>query len=268
MKSKFALFSLALCAFHTAAISADAYLRFPAVRGNTVVFTSEGDLWKSTLEGGQAQRLTTHPSPETNATISPDGQMLAFSAFYEGTQEAYVMPITGGLPKRISFENGAVRVLGWTPHGEVMVAMQNATGPNTYPVVASIQWQSLKQRVFPVAEANDAVLDDSGRFLYFTRFGLQLSGDNARRYRGGLRAQIWRFDLLGKAEALALLSAPDANFRRPMWSNGRLYFISDKSGADNIWSATPDGKDLKALTHHADWEYATPRWTANRWSTS
>lgn len=260
MKFKLASFSVALfalLALNTVAVAADAYLRFPAVRGNTVVFTSEGDLWKSTLEGGQAQRLTTHTSPETNAAISPDGQMLAFSAFYEGTQEAYVMPISGGLPKRISFENGVVRVLGWSPQGEVLVAMQNATGPNTYPVVASIQWQNLKQRVFPVAEANDAALDDTGRFLYFTRFGLQLSGDNARQYRGGLKAQIWRFDLQGKAEAVAVLSAADANFRRPMWSQGRLYFISDKTGADNIWSATPEGKDLKALTRHTAWDVRT-----------
>lgn len=255
MKFKHALLSVALCTLSTTVAAADAYLRFPAIRGNTVVFTSEGDLWKSTLDGGQAQRLTTHPSPETNAAISPDGQTLAFSAFYEGTQEAYVMPIVGGLPKRITFENGVVRVLGWSPQGEVLVSMQNAAGPTFYPVVASIQWQSLKQQVFPVAEANDAALDDSGRFLYFTRFGLQvLYGDNARRYRGGLKAQIWRFDLQGKGEAVAILSSADANFRRPMWSKGRLYFISDKDGADNIWSAAPDGKDLKALTHHTAWD--------------
>ena len=255
MKLKIVLLSAALCASHVAAFAADAYYRFPALRGNTVVFTAEGDLWKATTEGGTAQRLTTHTSPETHAAISPDGQMLAFTAFYEGTPEAYVMPMAGGLPKRISFENTSVRVLGWTPQGEVLVAMQHATGPASYPVVAAIQWQSLNRRVFPVAEANDAVLDGSGRYLYFTRFGLQqMAGDNARRYRGGLKAQIWRFDLQGKDEAVAVLAAKDANFKRPMWSQGRLYFISDKVGADNLWSAAPDGRDQKQLTRHSDWD--------------
>ena len=54
--------------------AAASYFRFPAVRGDTVVFTAEGDLWKSSVRGGAAQRLTTHPGYETNAAISRDGQ--------------------------------------------------------------------------------------------------------------------------------------------------------------------------------------------------
>ena len=61
-----------------------AYVRFPSARANTVVFTSEGDLWKVGQQGGQAQRLTTHLGMESNAAISPDGQWVAFSANYEG----------------------------------------------------------------------------------------------------------------------------------------------------------------------------------------
>ncbi len=74
-----------------AAAPAGSYFRFPAVRGDTVVFTAEGDLWKSSVRGGAAQRLTTHPGYETNAAISRDGLWLAFSAAYEGAQEAYVI---------------------------------------------------------------------------------------------------------------------------------------------------------------------------------
>lgn len=75
------------------------YYRFPAVHGQTVVFTAEGDLWKVPLSGGAAQRLTTHPGPETRASISPDGKWLAFSARYEGPAELYVMPLDGGRPR-------------------------------------------------------------------------------------------------------------------------------------------------------------------------
>src|SRR5471032_2485621 len=96
------------------AFAADAYLRYPAIRSDAVVFTAEGDLWKTGARGGPAQRLTTHPGAETNAALSHDGRWVAFSASYEGAQEAYVMPLAGGLPKRMTFENGAVAVLGWT----------------------------------------------------------------------------------------------------------------------------------------------------------
>jgi len=84
----------------------NAYARFPALRNNYFGFTAEGDLWKVAADGGLAQRLTSHPSAETNAAISHDGKWIAFSASYEGSQEAYVMPVNGGLPKRLSFEMG------------------------------------------------------------------------------------------------------------------------------------------------------------------
>src|SRR5476649_611464 len=109
-----------------AAATSNAYFRFPAIRGDTVVFTAEGDLWKTSVRGGQAERLTTHPGYETNAAISRDGLWVAFSASYEGAQEAYVMPLAGGLPRRISFDNGGVVVLGWTAQGEVLIKIGRA----------------------------------------------------------------------------------------------------------------------------------------------
>src|SRR5690625_3231508 len=48
------------------------YYRYPAIHGETVVFTAEGDLWKVGIEGGIAQRLTTHPGEESFASISPE----------------------------------------------------------------------------------------------------------------------------------------------------------------------------------------------------
>jgi tricorn protease len=64
--------SLALGGVLGSAWAAPAYLRFPSVRGDQLVFTAEGDLWKTNLQGGQAQRLTTHPAAETQSAISFD----------------------------------------------------------------------------------------------------------------------------------------------------------------------------------------------------
>jgi tricorn protease len=244
--------SLALAGSH--ALAADPYFRFPAVRGDTVVFTAEGDLWRTPASGGKAQRLTTHPAAETHAAISRDGKLVAFTAAYEGAQEAYVMPIDGGLPKRLTFENGNVLVLGWTPQGEVLVSTENTTGPAKHRVVAAVDPASLQRRVLPLADANDAALDDSGRAVYFTRMGLAMTNDNVKAYRGGAHAQLWRFDLAGKGEAAPLFRDDPANNKRPMWWNGRLYFISDAGGSDNLWSSRPDGSDRRQLTRHKEWD--------------
>ena len=138
------ILALSLALIGQQALAADPYFRFPAVRGDTVVFTAEGDLWRTTTNGGKATRLTTHPSAETHAAISHDGKFVAFAASYEGAQEAYVMPLEGGLPKRITFENGGVTVLGWTAQGEVLVSTENSTGPAKHRVVAALDPASLK----------------------------------------------------------------------------------------------------------------------------
>jgi len=251
------ILALSLVLIDQQAVAADPYFRFPAVRGDTIVFTAEGDLWRTTTAGGKATRLTTHPSSETHAAIAQDGKFVAFAASYEGAQEAYVMPIEGGLPKRITFENGGVTVLGWTAQGEVLVSTENSTGPSKHRVVAALDPVKLTRRVLPLADANDAVLDDTGRTVYFTRMGLSMTNDNVKSYRGGAHAQLWRFDLDAKREAEPLFKGDTANNRRAMWYQGRLYFISDAGGADNLWTSLPDGSDRRQLTRHAEWDVRT-----------
>ncbi|WP_332913830.1 hypothetical protein [Algoriphagus boritolerans] len=49
------------------------YFMHPDVHGNTVVFVAEGDLWKTSLGGGEATRLTTHAGEESSPKISRMG---------------------------------------------------------------------------------------------------------------------------------------------------------------------------------------------------
>src|SRR6185437_1824016 len=69
------------------------YYRFPALAGDSVVFTAEGDLWRVPIAGGTAQRLTSHPAEESHPAVSPDGKTLAYSAAYEGPTEVYTMSL-------------------------------------------------------------------------------------------------------------------------------------------------------------------------------
>ena len=49
-------------------------LRFPAIHGDTVVFTYAGDLYTVAADGGIARRLTSHDGFEMFARFSPDGK--------------------------------------------------------------------------------------------------------------------------------------------------------------------------------------------------
>ncbi|MCH8278031.1 MAG: hypothetical protein IIC12_03770, partial [Proteobacteria bacterium] len=63
---------LAVLFVTSTAVAVDGYYRSPSLRGDTVAFTAEGDLWLYDLGSKQAKRLTTHPALETNASISLD----------------------------------------------------------------------------------------------------------------------------------------------------------------------------------------------------
>ncbi len=251
------LLALAIAVGTTGSAFADiGYYRFPTLSGDQIVFTAEGDLWSVGTNGGKAQRLTTHPGQEVRAVISPNGKQIAFNGSYDGASEVYVMPVEGGLPKRLTFDAGNSVAIGWSPAGEILYTTQNETGPASQRVLALVDPNTLKHRTLPLADAGDAAFSADGQSLYFVRFGLAISNDNVRNYRGGLTAHMWRYGLKGdkEAERIAGAAATDANDRRPMVWDNRIYFISDRSGRDNLWSMMPDGSDLKQLTKHSDFD--------------
>src|SRR5579864_5394509 len=125
---------LCLCFALSFAASSNAQtklLRFPDVHGNKVVFTYAGDLWLASTSGGLATRLTAHPGIEVFAKFSPDGQWIAFTGQYDGDEQVYVIPVTGGVPKQLTFypARGPLtprwgydnQVYGWTPDGKSVV---------------------------------------------------------------------------------------------------------------------------------------------------
>jgi tricorn protease len=103
-------------------------LRFPDVHGDKVAFTYGGDLWTASTSGGMATRLTSHPGLEVFAKFSPDGKWIAFTGQYDGDEQVYVIPSTGGVPKQLTFypARGPLtprwgydnQVYGWSPDGK------------------------------------------------------------------------------------------------------------------------------------------------------
>ncbi|RLV58979.1 PDZ domain-containing protein [Parashewanella curva] len=232
--------------------SQQGYYRAPTLHNNQLIFTAEGDLWTHKLSQSTASRLTSLPSQEIDASISKDGKWVAYLADYDGTQEVYVMPTAGGVAKRVTFENSRVRLQGWTEQGEILYSTDNAHGPSNFWVLRLVNPETLMTTDLPLADAVEGSVDDKGRYVYFTRFGLQTTGDNARVYRGGAIGEIWRYKIGSKKEAQKLTKKEQGSVREPMYWDGRVYFISDKDGTDNLWSMTTDGKKVKQLTHYKD----------------
>ncbi len=236
------------------------YYRFPALHGDTLVFSAEGDLWRVGRQGGTATRLTTHPAEETVPAISPDGRTIAFSAAYEGPNEVYTMPIDGGLPVRRTFEGGDARVVSWTPGGEILYTTRHWSG---LPANQLLRLDPATGRsvLLPLAQAADGDYTPDGKTLFFTRFAFQ--GSHTKRYQGGTAQSLWRYRE-GDAEATALTADFTGTSREPMVWQGRLYFVSDRDGTLNLWSMDEDGHDLRQLTTHRGWDVASPSLSEGR----
>jgi tricorn protease len=218
------------------------YYSDPALHGDTVIFTSEGDLWSVGIRGGQAHRLTSGTGSERRATISPDGKTVAFSADYEGPSEVYTIPIDGGMPQRRTWD-GNSEPEGWAPDSRLLVA----TGRySTLPAVQLVLVDDHGAReIVPLAQAAEGAYSSDGHMLFFTRWFSQ--GSQTKRYKGGTAENIWSFD--GTHEAMPLTADWTGTSTNPMFWRGRVYFLSDRDGVMNVYSMDPQGHGLKQESH-------------------
>jgi len=219
------------------------YYRYPAISGDIIVFTAEGDLWSVGAKGGPARRLTSNPGQELHAAISPDGKTVAFSAEYEGPMDVYTMPVDGGLPQRLTWDASGI-VGGWTPDGRVLYrTLRYSTLPD--PKLVAISSDGHRE-IIPLSQASDGSFTPEGKTLFFTRLNKQSS--NTKRYEGGTAQKIWRYN--SGSEAVLLTGDYLGTSFNPMFWKGRVYFLSDRDGTMNIFSMDPQGHDVKQLTHH------------------
>lgn len=230
------------------------YYQHPAIHGDVIVFAAEGDLWRVHTEGGLAQRLTTHPAEESNPVISPDGRTVAFTARYEGPAELYTMPIDGGLPVRWTYERDASIATGWSPDGDVLFTTAHySTLPQNQLVKIDLE-TGVRERV-PLYTASEGAYDSTGQTLYFVRPAFH--NNVTKQYKGGTARDVWKF-ADGAPEAVELTGDYDGESHSPMWWDGRVYFVTDRDGAMNIWSMDENGVGLRQHTNHEGWDVQDP----------
>jgi tricorn protease len=230
------------------------FYRYPALNGETIVFAAEGDLWRVPIAGGVAHRLTTHPSEETDPVISLDGQMLAFTARYEGPSELYTMPLGGGIPVRRTYESESSTATAWMPDGRLVYTTTHFSGLPK-PRLVALDLESGVREQLPLAEASEGAFDDSGNTLFFVR--PTFHRNVTKRYTGGTARDIWKF-AAGDDEAVELTGDFSGESHSPMWWDGRVYFVSDRDGTMNVWSIDESGGDLTQHTHHSGWDVRRP----------
>ena len=243
-------------------------LRFPATNDQAIAFSYGGQLYTVAASGGTARRLTDAPGAAIFPRYSKDGSQLAFTAQYDGNTEVYVMPASGGSPKRLTTSATLERddladrmgpnniVLGWR---------------NTAPeVVFRSRWHSFNPfigQLYTVGLEGDVPTQlpvPRGGFVSYSPDDTKIAYNRVfrefrtwKQYRGGMADDIWIFDL--KSGALENITNNPAQDLFPMWAaNGKIYFVSERTPRANLFCYDLATKQTKQLTQFTDYDVKFP----------
>ena len=239
---------LFLCIFFLNALSAQntRLLRNPAISSKHIAFVYAGDIWISDLNGERVRRLTTFQGNETDPHFSPDGQILAFSAEYDGNTDVYVLPISGGTPQRLTWHPGPDLVRGWTNNGSrVLFASGRERAP--YPIPDQFWTVGMDQQLptrMKVPRVFDGTYSPDGN-----RFAYQMISpweSEWRNYRGGQNNPIRIIDL--QTMKVEKVDWKDSNDKAPVWIGEEVFFLSDRDLIMNIWAYHTGTKVLRQVT--------------------
>jgi tricorn protease len=140
-------------------------------------------------EGGEATRLTTGTGAETDPVFSPDGQQIAFTGEYDGNVDVFVMPASGGIPKRLTWHPAADYVLGWTPDGQRILFASTRTSYARFAELFTVGLEGSFEERVPLPVGFEGAYSPDGKSLAYVPVARAFSA--WKRYRGGMATPIW-----------------------------------------------------------------------------
>src|ERR1035438_1759176 len=232
-------------------------MREPAVSATQIAFVYAGDIWIADKGGGVALRLSSPRGEESFPRFSPDGSLLAFTGDYDGNEDIYVMPVTGGVPRRITHHGAPDRMLGWYSDGKTILYATSMTSPkNRFNQLYRVSAQGGLPEKLPMPYGEFGAISPDGQTLAYVPISVDFR--TWKRYRGGMNPDIWLFGLQ-KLTARNLTRSPAAD-SVPMWHGDTMYFLSDRDQNQraNIWACDLKQDKFRQVTFFKEFDVHFP----------
>ncbi|MGW2339824.1 S41 family peptidase [Streptomyces sp. NPDC001661] len=224
-----------------------AYLRFPHLQGELVVFTAEDDVWAAPLDGGRAWRVSADNMPVAHPRLSPDGETVAWTSRRDGAPEVHIAPVAGGAAKRLTYWGSwTTNVRGWTPDGRVLATTTHGQASLRRNWARAVPLDGGPAETLPYGPVGGVAHGPDAQVLLLSA---PMGREAAwwKRYRGGTAGKLW-IDRGGEGEFGRLHAELDGNIECPMWVGERVAFLCDHEGVGALYSSLPDGSDLRRHT--------------------
>jgi tricorn protease len=223
----------------------------PAISREHIAFVYGGDLWLANFDGGGVRRLTSDIGEKSNPQFSPDGKLIAYSAQVDGNTDVYVLPVSGGIPQRLTWHPGPDLVQAFTPDSRhVMFTSNRAAFNNRYRKLFTVPVSGGVETELEIPNASRAAYSPDGKRIAYNPTAPAFL--QWKRYRGGLNSVIWLFNPADRSVEKIPQPESRVNDVDPMWIGERIYFRSDRVGEFNLWVYDTRTKSVSQVTRHAD----------------
>ena len=235
-----------------------------------VAFVSGGDIWTVSAAGGDARLLVSHPANESRPLYSPDGRQLAFVSTRTGSGDIYLLDLHTGQLHRLTFDDVAESLSSWSADGRWLYfhsASSDISGmqdvyrvPTTGGTPMLVAGDRYASEFFGAPAPSGALLALSARGT--------ASGQWWRKGRSHLdEAELWLVRN-GGSEAPSYTRLSEEGGSKdlwPMWSPDArtVYYMSDRSGHENLWSRPAEGGAATRLTNFTGGRLLWPQIAAN-----
>ncbi len=220
--------------------------------GTQVLFCYKGDIYKVSVNGGTAIRLTTQDSYECSPQWSADGKQIAFASDRHGNFDIFVMSAEGGSATRLTYNSTSEIPQAFSPDGKWIyfgAAIQNPASSAMFPTNSLPELYKVPvtggrtlQVLGTPAEMISFQSDGNG-FYYQDRKGYE---DEWRKHHtSDITRDVWYYN--AKTGKHANLTQHAGEDRNPVLSaDGKtLYFLSERDGGSmNVYKtdAKAEGK--------------------------
>ncbi|MBL7858874.1 MAG: PD40 domain-containing protein [Cyclobacteriaceae bacterium] len=201
--------------------------------GKEIVFDMLGDIYKVSINGGEAQPLRTGLPFEIQPRFSPDGKFISFTSDAGGGDNIWVMKRDGKEPRQVTKED--FRLLNnaiWTPDGNYLIARKHFTSQRS--LGAGEMWMyhvtggsgiQLTKRKNDQQDVNEPSLSPDGKYLYYSE---DVYPGGFFQYNKDPNSQIYvikRYDLT-TGDIQEITGGPGSAFRPQVSRDGKkLAFV-------------------------------------------
>jgi len=117
---------------------------------------------------------------------------------YDGNVEAFIIPVEGGIPKRLTWHPMRDTVLGFTPDGtSALFNSQRAIHTNRYSKLYTVPIHGGFPVELEIPNAWHATYSPDSKYMVYTPIRERFQ--QWKNYRGGTTANIWLFSFKDKS---------------------------------------------------------------------